>query len=324
MTNLYHGSSNPNIERFHPSSNDGKISTIFGSEKVKRHGIFLTPNKEIASGYAGTTGRVYRTTASIKNPFDMRNGVSERMEQDFVKAGGNTRWLYNDQETWEKFDGDAGQHFVDTLKKAGYDGVIFHETSPHNGQKHETHVAFDSNQIHIHEESIMKTLSQFLIESKVGDYVSIDADVPGEIHQAVKQLKFSVDPIPKEESHATLIYSVGTMADHDLIQKRLNKHALPIMGTVAGLTKFDALPKDGQHAADKCTIVMEIESPELHAIHKELKTLGLGHSYPDYRPHVSLVYDVPKDEAEQKMGQLTDLVKNQKIMFNKFNVTRLK
>jgi len=292
MTNLYHGSSNPNIERFHPSSNDGKISTIFGSEKVKRHGIFLTPNKEIASGYAGTTGRVYRTTASIKNPFDMRNGVSERMEQDFVKAG--------------------------------YDGVIFHETSPHNGQKHETHVAFDSNQIHIHEESIMKTLSQFLIESKVGDYVSIDADVPGEIHQAVKQLKFSVDPIPKEESHATLIYSVGTMADHDLIQKRLNKHALPIMGTVAGLTKFDALPKDGQHAADKCTIVMEIESPELHAIHKELKTLGLGHSYPDYRPHVSLVYDVPKDEAEQKMGQLTDLVKNQKIMFNKFNVTRLK
>lgn len=214
---LYHGSSIHGIKTFSNFTKNGKISTIFGTEGTERHGIFLTPDKNVAKDYAGDTGHVYTVKATLNKPFDMRNGVSEKMEQDFVDAGGSTRFLYNHQEPWEKFDGESGGHFISILKKAGYDSAIIHEISPHDGTKHESHIAFDSNQVRINEEKM--NLQDFLVEAKVGNYASIDASIPDSIKHKIESYKFSVDPIPDDELHATLIYSIGTLVDNEKVQK---------------------------------------------------------------------------------------------------------
>lgn len=510
MITVYHGSPNRGITQFNTKTNEGKISTVFGSEKVARHGAFFTPDRDVAIGFAGDSGRLYKVGLNIKNPFDMRSGVSEKMEQDFEKAGGSTKWLYNHREPWEIFDGEDGEHFINTLKKAGYDSAIIREQSPHSGKMHDSFVAFHPEQISHHmEESYQgqhsapdpesgsplhdltangtypddiyssqagrmysagehydhkaigiiqslrnrpkasvkiyravpytptnaerigeyashkayilkhgkvppgvawggssssyydhvdeqmkkladapevsspkikinhgdwvtttkeyahdhgmsnlggkgkfkilsktvqanevysdgdsihefgyhpnktKTLNEFLIEAKVGNYAKVDAIIPDDVHETIASI--DGDHIDPEDLHATLIYSVGTLHDNSAIQNFLDRNTKShFSGTVTHVTKFDALPKDGKRDEGKCTLVMEIDSPELVELHKKLKTLGLTHTYDEFRPHVSLIYGADREEVEPKLDELNQKLVGKQITFTDPTAEELK
>lgn len=145
MTTLFHGSENK-FSRF--ELKPGRISTLFGTENIPRHGIFFTPDKGIAKEYAGAHGNIYHAHISSKKPFDMRHGISETMENDFITHGGTSSHLYNHEQPWEKFDGESGEHFVNVLKKAGYDSAIIPDQSP-EGKSHISHVVFDPSHVTI-------------------------------------------------------------------------------------------------------------------------------------------------------------------------------
>jgi hypothetical protein len=143
----YHGTPKK-FEKF-DITKTGYNSTIFGKELIKRHGIFFTPDIHIANGYAGDTGYIIEADLTMNHPFNMANGISEKMEDDFHNNGGSLRWLYNHQQPWEKFDDVDGKLFIDILSKAGYDSAIISEDSPHNNMNHISYIVFNPKQIHI-------------------------------------------------------------------------------------------------------------------------------------------------------------------------------
>lgn len=170
----------------------------------------------------------------------------------------------------------------------------------------------------------MMTLSEFLIEAKVGNYVAIDAVLPINLKNDIDSLNLSVPRISDEKLHATLIYSIGTTVDEDRIGKLLAHQPEQFHGTITHATKFDALPKEGKRPSGLCTIVLEIESPELVRLHNTLKVLGLTHSYDEYKPHVSLFYNIPIEEAEETLDKINHISKNRHVIFAGYRVEPLK
>jgi 2'-5' RNA ligase len=168
------------------------------------------------------------------------------------------------------------------------------------------------------------TLLDFLIEAKVGNYASINTKLPESIIEFMDSVPTSVPRIPDEKLHATLIYSIGTTVDEQTIHKVLDKGEQSFSGKIHSLTKFDALPKDGERDSGLCTIVMEVTSPELVNLHNRLKKIGLKHSYDEFRPHVSLYYDIPREEGEKLIQKLEPVCINKTVTFSGFNVEPLK
>ncbi|MBK8184715.1 MAG: PLxRFG domain-containing protein [Candidatus Competibacteraceae bacterium] len=136
---MLHGSSE-NFDTFKKTK--GWVSTIFGDEEVERTGFFFTDDLEFASSF-GPTIDIY---LNIRNPFDMRNGISEDMYQKAEEAGISGRWLLKSMDDWERFDEEDGRIFVENLQNAKYDGSAFIEDDG-NGNNVNVFVAFSSGQI---------------------------------------------------------------------------------------------------------------------------------------------------------------------------------
>ena len=92
------------------------------------------------------------------------------------------------------------------------------------------------------------------------------------------------NPANPKQYHTTIIYSrkgIPEVTDH--------KFSLPIKGTI---TKWDIFTSD---SGDKC-LVGHIESPELNALHKQLRSeYGATHDFDSYNPHVTLSYKYGSD-----------------------------
>ena len=170
----------------------------------------------------------------------------------------------------------------------------------------------------------MKTFTQFLIESKIGNYVAVDAILPENLKKELDELHTSVQRIPDNDLHATLIYSIGTTMDDDRIGNLLHHQPEQFHGTIRHVTKFDALPKDGKRPSGLCTIVLEIDCPELNRLHNTLRAIGLNHSYDEYKPHVSLYYDIPIEEAETLIDKIDHISKNRSVVFAGYRIEQLK
>jgi hypothetical protein len=125
----------------------------------------------------------------------------------------------------------------------------------------------------------------------------------------------TVDPIKDTDLHATLVYSKGTDIPEDKIRKMLAAGKQEFTGTIEHVSKFDS-----QKDSTMCTIVLEIDSYDLEKIHKKLIKLGANHSYGEYRPHVSIVYDIPVNEAEAIIPKLNSKMDPQEIKFSGFTV----
>lgn len=148
---LYH-STNNDVTQFETNRETTNSYGILGEMTVRRAGIFLTPDIKFSQEYLrdGAGQNVMQVYAALKNPLDLRAGLTGRDEQVLEDAGISTSYVHNVQNYWELFDSadDGTNDFVDGLKAAGYDGAIFHEDSP--GGESEggaTYVAFESSQV---------------------------------------------------------------------------------------------------------------------------------------------------------------------------------
>jgi 2'-5' RNA ligase len=338
---FYHGTSSDVSEFSH--------SKIGGGNQWGR-GFYFTPSSKIASDYAmGTTTGAHSRIApagdaapnvvpvhlKMEKPFLMDApldvGLVRRTERKLGYSLKNHVWHgMRNRDLHQQLHHDHLSGGIDSvnemLRGFGYDGI--RESSPES-----IHMVFDPTRIKSaignsgnyspKSPKLIESLDAFLSEAKTGDYASVKAEIAQKILDAVEEAKFSVDPIAKDKLHCTLCYSIGTAADHKKIQAYLDSLTMPISGSVTHLTKFDALPKDGERAKDECTIVMEVDCKELDKIHSTLKKMGMKHSYDEFRPHVSLVYDVPIKEATSKMKEIEDKIKNTMVKFNHPTIEKL-
>lgn len=134
---------------------DGQKTTnnygFLGDVELSRSGIFLSPDRNFSQEYLrdGEGKNVMPLYARLEKPLDLRSGMTPEVENELVDAGINRRWLFDyRQHDWEMFDNadDGTNHFVDTLKRLGYDGAIFNEEGQ-DEKSHETYVAFDGSQL---------------------------------------------------------------------------------------------------------------------------------------------------------------------------------
>lgn len=144
----------------------------------------------------------------------------------------------------------------------------------------------------------MKTFLEFLKEetdTKKGNYVSLFVvDMP-EISISPKTGKKS------KEYHVTAMYSKDSKRNPKTILKNLeNKFGTKFSGKITHASCFDS-DEDGTSC-----IVFEIDCPKILEIHKYLKLEGLNHSYDDFKPHLTLFYDVESKEAHNLVKQIND------------------
>lgn len=90
-------------------------------------------------------------------------------------------------------------------------------------------------------------------------------------------------------------------------------------GIIKHINKFDS-----QKDSDKCCIVIEIESNDLRRLHDRLVRIGAEHSFDEFRPHVSIAYDVPVKEADKIMKTLNNKLDGYQIKFSGFIVEPIK
>jgi hypothetical protein len=67
---------------------------------------------------------------------------------DAYEAGMSPRFIYNGGlGNWGMFDDEGGADVVETIKKAGYDSVIFNDENPDTGESFEVWAVFEPTQI---------------------------------------------------------------------------------------------------------------------------------------------------------------------------------
>lgn len=105
----------------------GKVSTIFGSENVMRHGIFFAFDKNFAKEFIESG---YVLTCRLENikVLDLREGWPENVVETISRDNHSVeKYLYNIDNTWELFDGDDGDWFRKEVLSLGYDAVRYLE-----------------------------------------------------------------------------------------------------------------------------------------------------------------------------------------------------
>lgn len=148
-------------------------------------------------------------------------------------------------------------------------------------------------------------------DTKTGNYVSVDAAFP----EFVQQLKKNSGTL-SNNAHITLVYSKEQTQDPDEILRMLNSKF-----NSTGVVDFDcAACFDGED--DTACVVLKLKSDKLQEIHDALISIGdIKHSYDDYSPHLTIFYDVDKDEAAEMVDHINTNHKNFNIRFQGFDST---
>lgn len=205
---LYHGSKDK-FDTF--KHKEGINSCVLGDWPVQRHGFFFTPDKDAASEYAGPNGHVHQVHLAINNPLDLRNGISEKHWNELEGIGFNPRWLNNLEHHWEAFDDENGKHYVNTLRRLGYDGAIFREASPDREKTVDTLVAFHPGQIKSVDnrgtwnpelESIHKAEEQLATPGQIAEWNRVLEDgSPYEVTEMAKDPQLPPEMMEKLATH---------------------------------------------------------------------------------------------------------------------------
>jgi len=137
---MYHGTTS-HPRRF-SKSRIGHSSNILGSWKIRRHGIFVSENPEIAREFSdtGPNGSIMPLFIKAEDPIDLRHGLSEgtfnTMEDIANDMGLNgsqfARFINNKsgRNAWTLFDEDDHNDpsiFIEVLRKMDYDSAIIDE-----------------------------------------------------------------------------------------------------------------------------------------------------------------------------------------------------
>lgn len=139
-----------------------------------------------------------------------------------------------------------------------------------------------------------------------GNYVSIDARDPNGFTIPNELRPKTGTEVKLDDRHVTLIYSTNSSLDHNRLLRVIeSEFPKKIQANIVGFDCFDALPKDGEHDEGKATLVMKLESPILDKIHARLIQLGCRHSYDEFSAHISLYYNVDRDECHALQKKLS-------------------
>lgn len=142
----------------------------------------------------------------------------------------------------------------------------------------------------------MKSFLEYLKEetdTKTGNYVSLSVSDMPSVDIGLETGKIS------KSFHVTLMYSKESKRNPNTIKKNIEKQfPTEVIAKVLHASGFDS-EEDGTTA-----IVLELDAPILNKMHSYLKMEGLKHSYDDFKPHLTLAYDVKSSEAKKMIEGL--------------------
>lgn len=155
----------------------------------------------------------------------------------------------------------------------------------------------------------MKSYTDWVKENNPGNYVSVD--VEGLPTSFVSSLPGIVTPKP----HITLMYSKNSHVPLDHINYVLNRRKVSgILVPVVGVSVFDSAPSDnGERDEALGCIVLNVASDVLTDIHAHLTRLGCKHSYPNFEPHATLIYDCPVEQCRIVADEIRREIANSAI-----------
>jgi len=110
-----------------------------------------------------------------------------------------------------------------------------------------------------------------------------------------------------------LIYSVGTDISESKIHatlKQYNTGSTPASARIIGVDSLDSPSKD----KGTCAIVVSLEADYLNEIHAALTKLGMKSGYSEFKPHVSILYDVLNEDKVRALEAVTKGIKNIKTV----------
>lgn len=124
-------------------------------------------------------------------------------------------------------------------------------------------------------------------ENKKGTYagVKFDSDTNRALHQYIKEnnIPNSVRP---DRFHTTVLYSRKHLPNY----KPAGKIQPPMTGNPTGLTVWET---NGENSPKTKCLIFLYDSPELVKRHKSLmKEHEATYDYPEFKPHVTLSYDI--------------------------------
>ena len=126
---------------------------FFGNVETNRHAIFFSDSPEQAGSYvvdskgrADTGARTIPAYLDMKSPLYLNRNTN--LDDLAEETGVNYNWLQNRRSWWELIDGEDGKMFVEGLKKAGYDGIVFEEDPIRPGvEVGTTYAVFEPTQV---------------------------------------------------------------------------------------------------------------------------------------------------------------------------------
>lgn len=143
----------------------------------------------------------------------------------------------------------------------------------------------------------MKSFREFILESSIppGNYVSIKAVNPGDIFEEMHILspKSGTKP-PDNDYHVTLMYSKNSNENIDRIQDVLQFSGFN-KEYCCNVVAADCFG-DSENPSMSC-LVLKLECDDLHKMHDFLKSFKLVHSFPNFEPHITLLYKMDTEEA---------------------------
>jgi hypothetical protein len=154
-------------------------------------------------------------------------------------------------------------------------------------------------------EQILEENEDYLSKYRSGVYVEVELESTGleKIWKYMRQI--GIQPMPINKAHVTVMYSKSRPTSEP--------KAIQINGSVRpkSFGIFGKGTKESPYA-----FVIEMDSPELQKLHMEYRRkYGLKPTYPEYKPHLSITYDI-----ERIMPGLKKLNNKQKqTLINVFN-----
>lgn len=149
----------------------------------------------------------------------------------------------------------------------------------------------------------MFSFKQFLfeaIQTKPGNYVAVYVTPP----MLPESLLPAEGKRPENNYHVTLIYSEFSNVNHDTINRICGDVDKGLIVDLIEAAVFDSIPKDGERDQNLATLVMKLKNDHIEKLHESLKSLGCVHSYPDYSPHVTVAYNVPREQAYESANKI--------------------
>lgn len=155
---------------------------------------------------------------------------------------------------------------------------------------------------------------QYLLEAtdtKTGNYVQVRSKFPDFLSElSVDSGKVSKDP------HITLVYSKESSVDKDkLLDNVRSKFKEYGIAKITSADKFDSQEDDSL-----ACIVLKLDAPLLRKINSYIITVGdIKHSYDEFEPHLTLFYDVKKEEAEYWVDYINRKYTGEVVHFKGFD-----